>query len=118
VYHFDPDGKNFEYLASTSNNTWGLGFTEDNHVFISTANNTHAAYYSIPAKYLQRTLPKAPEGQAPPFEIQPVQKIDGHYDAHAMTPNLRQVDVVGAILLLQALNSILLGIIPRNIGTG
>lgn len=95
VYHFDPDGKNFEYLASTSNNTWGLGFTEDNHVFISTANNTHAAYYSIPAKYLQRPLPKAPEGQAPPFEIQPVQKIDGHYDAHAMTPNLRQVDVVG-----------------------
>src|SRR5690606_34468660 len=47
VYHFDPDGKNFEYLASTSNNTWGLGFTEDNHVFISDLtgwgkNDTHA----------------------------------------------------------------------------
>jgi putative membrane-bound dehydrogenase-like protein len=96
VYHFDPDGKNFEYLASTSNNTWGLGISEDNHVFISTANNTHAAYYSIPAKYLQRNLPEAPEGQpSPPYTIQPVQKIDGHYDAHAMTPNLRQVDVVG-----------------------
>lgn len=95
VYRFKPDGTDFEYLASTSNNTWGLGFSEDNHAFISTANNTHAAYYSIPAKYLQRPLPKAPEGQAPPFEIQPVQKIDGHYDAHAMTPNLRQVDVVG-----------------------
>lgn len=96
VYHFDPDGENFEYLASTSNNTWGLGFSEDNHVFISTANNTHAAYYSIPAKFLQRNLPEAPEGQAsPPYSIQPVQKIDGHYDAHAMTPNLRQVDVVG-----------------------
>jgi putative membrane-bound dehydrogenase-like protein len=96
VYHFDPDGKHFEYLASTSNNTWGLGFSEENHVFISTANNTHAAYYSIPARYLQRSVPKAAEGHAaPPFEIQPVQKIDGHYDAHAMTPNLRQVDVVG-----------------------
>ncbi|MEX2594861.1 MAG: PVC-type heme-binding CxxCH protein [Anditalea sp.] len=96
VYHFDPDGKNFEYLASTSNNTWGLGFSEDNNVFISTANNTHAAYYSIPAKYLQRTLPEAAEGQpSPPYSIQPIQKIDGHYDAHAMTPNLRQVDVVG-----------------------
>ncbi len=96
LYRLDPDGKNFEYLASTSNNTWGLGFSEDNNVFISTANNTHAGYYSIPAKYLQRVIPKAAEGEASPeFEIQPIQKIDGHYDAHAMTPNLRQVDVVG-----------------------
>ncbi|MGX7836096.1 DUF7133 domain-containing protein, partial [Campylobacter fetus subsp. venerealis] len=64
LYRLDPDGKNFEYLASTSNNTWGLGFSEDNNVFISTANNTHAGYYSIPAKYLQRVIPKAAEGEA------------------------------------------------------
>lgn len=96
IYRFDPDGSNFEYLAGSSNNTWGLGFSEDNNVFISTANNTHAGYYSIPAKYLQRVFPKAAEGEAAPeFEIQSIQKIDGHYDAHAMTPNLRQVDVVG-----------------------
>ena len=96
IYRFDPDGKDFEYLAGSSNNTWGLGFSEDNNVFISTANNTHAGYYSIPAKYLQRVFPKAGEGEvSPEFQIQPIQKIDGHYDAHAMTPNLRQVDVVG-----------------------
>lgn len=96
IYRFDPDGKDFEYLAGSSNNTWGLGFSEDNNVFMSTANNTHAGYYSIPAKYLQRVFTKAGEGEAAPeFEIQPIQKIDGHYDAHAMTPNLRQVDVVG-----------------------
>ncbi|WP_417574782.1 PVC-type heme-binding CxxCH protein [Negadavirga shengliensis] len=96
IYHFSPDGQDFDYLASSSNNTWGLGFSEDNNVFISTANNTHAAYYSIPAKYLQRAFPVAEEGEtAPPFTIQPIQKIDGHYEAHAMTPNLRQVDVVG-----------------------
>lgn len=96
IYRFDPDGKDFEYLAGSSNNTWGLGFSEDNNVFMSTANNTHAGYYSIPAKYLQRVFPKASEGEAAPeFEIQSIQKIDGHYDAHAMTPNLRQVDVVG-----------------------
>ncbi|MEJ7692682.1 PVC-type heme-binding CxxCH protein [Daejeonella sp.] len=87
VYRLDRDGKNLEYLASTSNNTWGLGFSEDNNVFISTANNTHSAYYSMPAKYMQRGLPGN--------NIQAVQKIDGHYDVHAMTPNLRQVDVVG-----------------------
>lgn len=87
VYHFHPDGKNFEYLAPTSNNTWGLGFSEDNNVFVSTANDTHAAYFSMPIKYTQYKLPGN--------NIQPVQKIDGHYDLHAMTPNLRQVDVVG-----------------------
>ncbi len=87
VYRFNTDGKNLEYLAPTSNNTWGLGFSEDNNVFISTANNTHSAYYSMPAKYMQRGLAGS--------NIQAVQKLDGHYDVHAMTPNLRQVDVVG-----------------------
>eukprot|EP01031_Cornospumella_fuschlensis_P045041 gene45041-55096_t len=56
VYRFSPNGKNLEYLSSTSNNTWGLGFSEDNNVFISTANNTHSAYYSMPAKLTQRTF--------------------------------------------------------------
>ena len=87
VYHVNPDGTGMEFLANTSNNTWGLGLSEDNNVFISTANNTHSAFYSMPAKYVQRTL----EGSA----VLPVQKIDGHYAVHAMTPNLRQVDVVG-----------------------
>lgn len=89
VYNFKPNGKEFEYLGGSSNNTWGLGFTEDNNVFLSTANNTHSAYYSFPAKYMQRSLTGEQSG------IQSVQKIDGHYDAHPMTPNLRQVDVVG-----------------------
>lgn len=92
VYHLNADGTGFEFLANTSNNTWGLGFSEDNNVFISTANNTHSAYYSMPAKYMQRSLPERGGDQT---EILPVQKIDGHYDAHTMTPNLRQVDVVG-----------------------
>ncbi|QEC51242.1 putative membrane-bound dehydrogenase-like protein [Anseongella ginsenosidimutans] len=88
VYRFNPDGSDFEYLASTSNNTWGLGFTEENNVFISTANNTHSAWYSMPQKYMARELPGG-------RQVQAVQKIDGHYDVHALTPNLRQVDVVG-----------------------
>ncbi len=87
VYRFQPDGKDFEYLATTSNNTWGLGFSEDNNVFISTANNTHSAFYSMPATYMKKKFPGS--------DLQSVQKIDGHYDVHTMTPNLRQVDVVG-----------------------
>lgn len=93
VYHVKPDGTDFEFLANTSNNTWGLGFSEDNNVFISTANNEHSSYYSMPAKYMQRALPALSEADAP--AVLPVQKLDGHYDAHTMTPNLRQVDVVG-----------------------
>lgn len=93
VYHVKPDGTDFEFLANTSNNTWGLGFSEDNNVFISTANNTHSAYYSMPAKYMQRALPAIGSQETP--SILPVQKIDGHYESHTMTPNIRQVDVVG-----------------------
>lgn len=94
VYNVNPDGTDFEFLANTSNNTWGLGFSEDNNVFISTANNTHSAYYSMPAKYMQRSLEGTSSTQGQPAVL-PVQKIDGHYDAHTLTPNLRQVDVVG-----------------------
>ena len=90
VYHFKPDGKEFAYLGSSSNNTWGLGMTEDNNVFLSTANNTHSAFYSMPGQYMQRTIG---DDDAP--AVLSVQKIDGHYDAHSLTPNLRQVDVVG-----------------------
>ncbi|HSI76689.1 MAG TPA: hypothetical protein VK957_12365, partial [Lunatimonas sp.] len=71
----------------------------------STANNTHAAYYSVPAKYLQRSLPEATEDEnKPPFQIQSIQKIDGHYDGHALTPNLRQVDVVGGFTSAAGIN--------------
>ncbi|RYF70928.1 MAG: dehydrogenase, partial [Cytophagaceae bacterium] len=87
VYNLNPDGTGVDFLANTSNNTWGLGFSEDNNVFISTANNTHSAFYSMPARYMQRNLPGS--------TMLAVQKIDGHYDSHTMTPNMRQVDVVG-----------------------
>ena len=91
LYRLNPDGSDLEYLATTSNNTWGLGISEDNNVFVSTANNTHSAFYSMPEKYLQRRVDNIP-GANP---INSIQKIDGHYEVHALTPNLRQVDVVG-----------------------
>ncbi|MPR37002.1 PVC-type heme-binding CxxCH protein [Salmonirosea aquatica] len=89
LFRFRPDGKEFGYLGKSSNNTWGLGVTEDNNIFLSTANNTHSAFYSMPENYLIRAVP----GDKEP--VNSVQKIDGHYDAHTMTPNIRQVDVVG-----------------------
>lgn len=87
VYSFTADGGSLDFKAKTSNNTWGLGFTEENDIFISTANNTHSAFFSMPEKYTQKILPGS--------TVRPVQKIDGHYDMHVVFPNLRQVDVHG-----------------------
>ncbi len=38
VFRFLPDGSRIEFLGKTTNNTWGLGFTEDFDVLGSTAN--------------------------------------------------------------------------------
>lgn len=86
VYRFDPGQKNFEFLTNTSNNTWGLGITEDNSIFASTANNTHSVFLGIPNRLISPV-----EG----ITIQGSTKIDGHYAMQPITPNVRQVDVFG-----------------------
>ncbi|HZH94564.1 MAG TPA: PVC-type heme-binding CxxCH protein, partial [Flavisolibacter sp.] len=85
IYRFTPDGKMLDFLSTTSNNTWGLGFSEENDVFVSTANNTHSAFFGIPKKYLDKANIKESG----------VEKIDAHYSMHVATKNLRQVDVHG-----------------------
>ncbi len=49
VFRFRPDLSNFELLQNTTNNTWGLGFTEQGDVTGSTANNNPSWIVSIPA---------------------------------------------------------------------
>jgi putative membrane-bound dehydrogenase-like protein len=85
VYRFNPDGKNLEFLSNTSNNTWGLGFSEEFDVFISTANNTHSGFLGMPKRYFDKAGIKETG----------VEKIDAHYGMHVATKNLRQVDVQG-----------------------
>jgi putative membrane-bound dehydrogenase-like protein len=86
IYRFKPDVSSFEFMTSTSNNTWGLGFTENNDVFASTANNTHSVFMGIPDK-----AAKSVEG----IDVNGSLKLDGHYAMHPVTPNVRQVDVFG-----------------------
>ena len=86
IYRFSRNFDDFEFMTSTSNNTWGLGFTEDNDVFASTANNTHSVYMSVPNAYFEN-VQGIPLGGS--------NKIDGHYAMHPITPNYRQVDVFG-----------------------
>lgn len=85
-YRFDPDFTNFEKVGNTSNNTWGLGFTEENQVFGSTANNTHSVYMGIPNHFFDGVHGLGHDGTV---------KIDGHYHMHPVTDKVRQVDVFG-----------------------
>lgn len=88
IYSFMPNNKkvnNIEFLGGTSNNTWGLGFTEEFDVFASTANNTHSVFFGIPKRVLKKVYP----------EKLGTEKIDAHYAMHVVTKNLRQVDVFG-----------------------
>lgn len=86
VYRFEPKKSYFEVLTNTSNNTWGLGLTEDNSIFASTANNTHSVFVGIPNANFTHVKGIGTDGSA---------KIDGHYDMQPITPNYRQVDVFG-----------------------
>lgn len=88
VYRFAPSGENLEYLGNTSNNTWGLGFTEDFETFISTANGQHSVYFAMANNYLKRPVF---QGSA-----NTVHGIDSHYDMPHLTPFLRQVDWFGS----------------------
>jgi putative membrane-bound dehydrogenase-like protein len=50
-FRFPKDGSDLEYVARTSNNTWGIGITEDNFIFGSTANSRPSDFVHIPLRY-------------------------------------------------------------------
>ena len=56
VFRMKPDGSALEFLASTTNNTWGLGWTEDGHLFGSTANLDPSFHMAIPNRYYEQVL--------------------------------------------------------------
>ncbi len=85
MYKFDPNSRAIEHLGDTSNNTWGLGFSEEFDVFVSTANNTHTAFFGIPKRYFEKA----------DIDENGVVKLDAHYDMRYAIKNLRQVDVMG-----------------------
>jgi uncharacterized protein len=96
IWSMDPNGTDIAHEASFSNNTWGLGFSETNDVFGSTANNTHAVFVGIPHRY-NREVEGLPNRAGS-------QKIDGHYTMAAITPNVRQVDVFGGFTAAAGFN--------------
>ncbi|MFK7909182.1 MAG: PVC-type heme-binding CxxCH protein [Akkermansiaceae bacterium] len=59
VFRFKPDGSALEILQNTTNNTWGLGFTEEGRVMGSTANNNPSWWLDIPLAAYQQSGVKA-----------------------------------------------------------
>ncbi len=53
IYRFKADGSALEFVRSSNNNTWGLGITEDNLIFGSTANGNASMYMPIPNRYYE-----------------------------------------------------------------
>lgn len=82
-YRFPRDGSRLEYLATTSNNTWGLGFSEDGYVFGSTANGNPAVHMAIPRRYYASVA----EWSAP--TLGPIADSDA---IHPIAETVRQVD--------------------------
>ncbi len=52
-FRFPVDGAELEYMARTSNNTWGVALSEDGYVFGSTANSRPSNFVAIPVRYWQ-----------------------------------------------------------------
>jgi putative membrane-bound dehydrogenase-like protein len=92
AYRFRPDGSGFEFMTGSTNNTWGLGFSETFDVFGSTANNEPSFYMAIPNRHFEGVngLPAVGRNVGPGY-----QPIQAFYQAHYITPYIRQVDVHG-----------------------
>ena len=91
AFRFRPDGSDFEVMTGSTNNTWGLGFTETFDVFGSTANNDPSFHMAIPNRFFDGI-----EGLPTPGQRgvgSGYQSIAAFYAVHPLTPYIRQVDV-------------------------
>ncbi len=53
IYRFKPDGSQLEFVRSSNNNTWGLGWSEDGTLFGSTANGNASMYMAVPNRFYE-----------------------------------------------------------------
>src|SRR5262249_17669942 len=75
-----------EFLRSTNNNSWGVGFSEDGLLFGSTANGNPSVYLPIPNRYYE---------QVRGWSSKVLGGIAGNAPMHPITDKVRQVDFHG-----------------------
>jgi len=85
-FRFKADGSKLEFVASTNNNSWGVGFSEEGILFGSTANGNPSVVCPIPNRYYERVKGWS-AGVLP--------SISGNAEMHPITENVRQVDYHG-----------------------
>ena len=83
-YRFKSDGSEIEFLHQFTNNTWAQSANEAGDQFGGTANGAPIFFGGIPAT----AYPEGMRGMT-------AKKINTVDKAHAITPNYRQVDVMG-----------------------
>ncbi|MDB6154232.1 MAG: rane-bound dehydrogenase protein [Chthoniobacteraceae bacterium] len=84
TYRFKADGSTLEFLHQFSNNSWAQSINAAGDQFGGTANNAPIFYGGIPAGV-------TPAG----MRLMMAKRINIEDKAHAITPNFRQVDVMG-----------------------
>ncbi|MCU0749617.1 MAG: ThuA domain-containing protein [Akkermansiaceae bacterium] len=83
VFRFRPDGSKLEFLQSTTNNTWGLGFTSDFDLMGSTANANPSWYFTFPKSLYESAGMQAPR----------TPRADDNPKFFPSSMDIRQVDV-------------------------
>ena len=84
TYRFKPDGSALEFLHQFSNNSWGHSANEFGDQFGGTANNAPIFFGGIPATLVPKGL-----------RVMTAKRINTEDKCHTITPNFRQVDVMG-----------------------
>lgn len=82
-----PRVTQFEFLRSTTNNTWGLGISEEGEIFASTANGNPSVYLDIPNRYYEKVLG---------WSAGPLPMIANSARFYPITNKIRQVDYHGS----------------------
>lgn len=84
TYRFKADGSALEFLHQFTNNTWGHSINQYGDQFGGTANNAPIFFGGIPATIV-------PKG----VRAMTAKRINTEEKDHTITPNFRQVDVMG-----------------------
>ena len=87
IYRFKPDGSKLEFLRNTSNNSWGVGLSEEGLVFGSTANGCPSVFLPIPNRYYEKVRGLTAGGV--------LQNIADTNRMFPVTEKVRQVDFFG-----------------------
>ena len=106
LYRFRHDGSEMQYVASFTNNTWGIGFNAAGDLFGSTANNQPSFYAGIPAYAVPAPAgppvpapvavpngPPARGGRGGGLGVMTAKPLAPGLRVHPNTPNVRQADV-------------------------